>query len=76
VLDELLPLAQHGTPISFGIAFLYYELGEKDKAFEWFERAYQDRETWLVTLGTDPLWDDLRADPRCIALLKKMRLEK
>jgi tetratricopeptide (TPR) repeat protein len=76
VLEELLRLAQHGNSVSYGIAFLYYELGEKDKAFEWFEKAYQDRDIWLESLGTDPLWDNLRLDPRCIALLKKMGLRK
>jgi serine/threonine protein kinase/Flp pilus assembly protein TadD len=76
VLEELLQLAQHGNSVSYGIAFLYYELGEKDKAFEWFEKAYQDRDIWLESIGTDPLWDDLRTDPRCIALLKKMGLRK
>jgi len=76
VLQELLQLAQHGNSVSYGIAFLCYELGDKDKAFEWFDKAYQDRDIWLESLGTDPLWDDLRADPRCIALLKKMGLRK
>jgi len=76
VLEELLRLAQHGNSVSYGIAFLYYELGEKDKAFEWFEKAYQDRDIWLESLGTDPLWDNLRLDPKCIALLKKMGLRK
>ena len=76
ILKELLQLAQQGNSVSYGIAFLYYELGEKDKAFEWFEKAYQDRDLWLVPIGTDPLWDDLRSDPRCTALLKKMGLRK
>jgi serine/threonine protein kinase/Tfp pilus assembly protein PilF len=76
VLNEFLQLVQHRVPISYGIALTYYELGEKDKAFEWFEKSYEDRENWLVVLGYDPLWDDLRTDPRCIALLKKMGLRK
>jgi serine/threonine protein kinase/Flp pilus assembly protein TadD len=76
VLDDLMRLAQQGANVSYGIGFLYYELGEKDKAFEWIEKSYQNREIWMMTLATDPLWDDLRSDPRCIALLKKMGLRK
>jgi len=76
VLEELLRLSRQGINVYYGIALLFYELGDKDKAFEWLDRSYQDRELWLPTLGTDPLWDDLRTDPRCIVLLKKMGLRK
>ena len=76
VLDDLLYLDQQGISISYGIGMVYYQLGEKDKAFEWLEKSYQDRDIWLLTLGNDPLWDDLRSDPRCIALLKKMGIRK
>jgi TolB-like protein/Flp pilus assembly protein TadD len=76
VLEDLLLLAQQGDAVSSGIAFIYYELGEKEKAFEWFEKAYQSREIELLHLVTDPLWVDFRSDPRCITLLKKMGLEK
>jgi serine/threonine protein kinase/Tfp pilus assembly protein PilF len=76
VLEELLKLARDGNSVSYGIAFLYYSLGEKDKAFEWFEKAYQERDIWLEAIGTDPLWDDLRLDPTGISLLKKMGLRK
>jgi len=76
ILDELLQMARQGMNVSYGIAFLYYRLGEKDKAFEWFEKSYQDREIWLQSLATDPLWDDLRTDPRCTVLLKRMGLRK
>jgi eukaryotic-like serine/threonine-protein kinase len=75
VLDELLQLAKQGVSIAYGIALIYYRLGEKDQAFEWMERSYQDREIWLQGLAFDPLWDDVRADPRGQELLKKMGLK-
>jgi tetratricopeptide (TPR) repeat protein len=56
-------------------ATVYSILGEKDKAFEWLEKAYEEK-------GIPPdflkylLWsDDFRSDPRYKALLKKMNLE-
>jgi eukaryotic-like serine/threonine-protein kinase len=76
VLDELRRLDKQGDAVSYGIATVYFELGEKDKAFEWFEKSYQKREMWLLSLGSDPLWDNIRSDPRGIALLKKMGLRK
>jgi TolB-like protein/Flp pilus assembly protein TadD/predicted Ser/Thr protein kinase len=75
VLGQLLRLVQRREAFPFaGIAFINYELGEKDKAFEWFEKAYQSRDLWLPQMAVDPLWDGLRADPRFLALLKRMGL--
>ncbi|NLP09205.1 protein kinase [bacterium] len=76
VLDELLRMAQRGMNVTTSLACLYYRLGEKDRAFEWFDKAFEERDIWLRFLSYDPLWDDLRAEPRCIALLKKMGLRK
>ena len=76
LLDTLLQLSRQGYSVSYGIGLIYYELGEKDRAFEWFEKSYENREMWLVGIAYDPLWDDARADPRGIALLKKMGLRR
>ncbi len=65
-----------GSRVACGIGCVYYRLGEADKAFEWFEKAYENRDLWLPSIGTEPMWEDLRSDPRCVALLKKMGLRK
>lgn len=74
VLDNLLQMARSGQAVAYAIAYIYYTMGDKDKAFEWFERSFQNREIWLVQAKVDPLWDILRLEPRCTALLKKMGL--
>ena len=50
-------------------------LGEIDLAFEWLERALQDRSPFLVALAVSPLYDALRGDERLAVILKKMGLE-
>lgn len=74
VLDELLRLSQQGFRVPCGIGVICFELGDRDKAFEWLEKAYQSRDVDLIYLGVDPLNDDIRSDPRGVALLKKMGL--
>jgi len=49
-------------------------LGEKDQAFEWLEKAYQEREGNLIYLKVDYIWDPLRDDPRFHDLLRRMNL--
>ena len=56
------------------IAEIYAFRGEKDKAFEWLEKAYLRKDTWLIWLKGDPLLKNLEGDPRHTALLKKMKL--
>jgi serine/threonine-protein kinase len=50
------------------------QLGEKEQAFEWLEKAYIEREG-LVYLKVDPVFDPLRDDPRFKDLLRRMNLE-
>jgi tetratricopeptide (TPR) repeat protein len=57
------------------LAILYAGLGEKDQAFEWLEKAYQEHDNALTSLRVYPFFDPLRSDPRFTQLLKKMGLE-
>jgi len=50
-------------------------LGEKDKAFEWLDKAYDERDGQNITLlKLDPYYRNLRGDPRYSAMLHKMGL--
>jgi TolB-like protein len=53
------------------IAGVYAVLGEKDKALDWLERAYEERSGYLLSMGMDFVFDDLRGEPRFKALLEK-----
>jgi eukaryotic-like serine/threonine-protein kinase len=53
---------------------IYAALGEKDKAFLWLEKAYDDHDSYLVRLKVDPAMDPLRSDPRFRDLLHRMKL--
>lgn len=55
-------------------AVLYARLGERDRAFEWLEEAYQERSPTMVRLGLDQDWDPLRSDRRFQDLLRRMGL--
>jgi len=57
------------------IALIYSALAENDEAFEWLEKAYEVRDSFLLYHQAGSYSDGLRSDPRFTALLKKMGLE-
>ena len=59
-----------------GLALVYAALGENDSAFECLEQSYELHEEALLSLKVDPKVDPLRSDPRFLALLKKIGIEK
>ncbi|MFL6374992.1 MAG: tetratricopeptide repeat protein [Pyrinomonadaceae bacterium] len=58
----------------YPLAVYYAKLGEKDKAFEWLQKAYEERDAALVYLKVDPQIDNLRPDPRSQEIVKKVGL--
>jgi len=56
------------------LAGLYSYLGERDEAFKWLEKAYEQRDGNLSWLRVDPVWDNIRDDPRFKDLLKRLNL--
>jgi TolB-like protein/DNA-binding winged helix-turn-helix (wHTH) protein/Flp pilus assembly protein TadD len=72
VLVEL--IAKHDSDWAYQIAEVYAFRGESDKAFEWLERAYKQRDPGLTQIKNDPLLKILRHDQRFTELLKKLHL--
>lgn len=57
---------------SYGVALVYAGGGQKDQAFAWLEKAFDERSNWLVWLKLDPRWDVLRSDARFDRLIERM----
>ena len=49
-------------------------LGDKDAAFTYLDQACVEREPWIPTVATFPLFDPLRDDARFSALLARIGL--
>ena len=54
------------------IARICTGLGETDEAFQWLEKAYEQRDSDMVWLKTWPGFDSLRSDPHFQDLLRRM----
>jgi serine/threonine protein kinase/Flp pilus assembly protein TadD len=72
LVEEMLSLSHKRYVSPALIAVIQIGLGEKGKAFDSLDKAYQDRSDWMIFLKTDPLFDPLRADPRFGDLLRRV----
>jgi TolB-like protein/DNA-binding winged helix-turn-helix (wHTH) protein/Tfp pilus assembly protein PilF len=71
-LSEL--IAKYHSSGAFQIADVYAFRNQPDKAFEWLDRAYAQRDSGLIFTRVDPLLKSLHNDPRYAAFLKKLRM--
>ena len=72
ILAQLEETSRKSYVPSYYFALIYSGLGEKDRAFEWLERAYQERSTVLAYLRLDPRLEPLRSDPRYADLVRRL----
>ncbi len=61
---------------SFYRATIHMGLEDRDRAFQYLDKAMEERNGWMVYMKTLPLFDSLRSDPRFTALVKKVGLEQ
>ena len=73
-LQGLTELSKHSYVSPYSIAESYMRMGEKQKAFEWVEKAYEEHDSGLVSLAVEPMFEPLRSDPRFKEILRRMKL--
>ena len=74
ILKELLELNERRYVTPAALAYIYIGLDDKDQAFVWLEKAYQERSNFLAYLKVVPVADPLRADPRFNNLVGRVGL--
>ena len=74
-LAELRKAAAERYVPAYWFALVHAGLGERDQALRYLERAFEERSTILAYLLIDPRLERLRAEPRFIALAKRLEGE-
>jgi serine/threonine-protein kinase len=74
MLDTIMRRAANDYISPVSIAYIFTALGDKDQAFENLDRAIQDRDSSLLGLKSNPIFESLRTDERYHAILRKMQL--
>jgi hypothetical protein len=72
--DELISRSRGEYVPPTALSFVSASLGRVDEAFEWLERAYEERDTLMTWVKLLPHFDPLRDDPRFASVLRRMEL--
>jgi TolB-like protein/Tfp pilus assembly protein PilF len=58
--------------LPYNIAKIYAAANEKDKAFDWLERAYNEGNPDLIELNSEPIFEGIRRDARFVSLMRRV----
>ena len=72
ILEELRQRSKRKYLSPTVIAGLHAALGERDQAFASLDKAYDERDFLLILLRVEPMFDQLRPDPRFTDLLRRV----
>ena len=73
IIEELRDASSTRYVTPYGIAVIYFGLGEDGTGFQWLEKAYEDR-CFMTFIKVDPMFDRLHNDPRFLSLLNRIGL--
>jgi hypothetical protein len=76
ILEDLLSRSDREAVAPRCFAYLYGAMGERDRAFEWMEKAYEARDSGLFFMRVNPLYDPLRSDPRFHEMLRRLGIPR
>jgi len=75
ILDQLIEKSHQQYVAADLIATVYAALGEKDEAFRWLDRAFDEHSATMVSFTFSPEFRPLRSDPRFADLLRRLGID-
>jgi tetratricopeptide (TPR) repeat protein len=76
ILDDLIERSKEGYVSPWFLAKFSFALGENDQGFKWLDEVYEEHGIMACLIKSHPELDSIRSDPRYIALVKKIGLDK
>ena len=75
-IESLADLYKQKRVSAYDLAIIYAGLNQNGAALDWIEKAYQERTGGVLMLKSEPIFDNLRAEPRYRDLLRRMNLTR
>jgi len=75
ILAQVRERSTHTYVIPLDFSIIYAALGERDEAFRWLRKAFEERDPLLVFINVAAWYDTVRDDPRFAALIRDLGLQ-
>ncbi len=76
ILAKLIERSKGDYVSTYDVAIVCAGLGDKEQAFQWLEKAFQERAHYLVHIKWEPRFENLHSDPRFQNLLRHIGLTR
>ncbi len=76
VIGEMISASEKRYVSPLDVALIYSTLDDRDKAFVWLEKSFEDRACWLIEMNVEPAFEPIRNDPRFHDLARRVGLDK
>jgi TolB-like protein/DNA-binding winged helix-turn-helix (wHTH) protein/tetratricopeptide (TPR) repeat protein len=73
-LEDYRRTAKSGYAPPVLVAGVYMRLGDKERALQWLDKGFQERDDLMINLNVDPVFDGIRTDPRFRDLVRRVGL--
>ena len=74
LLDQMIHMSATKYVSPVNISLVYAELGDMDRAFEWFQKGYNDQSEEIIFFHVEPFFDTMRRGSRFTDLVHKAGL--
>jgi tetratricopeptide (TPR) repeat protein len=74
ILDELSGMSKREYVSPYDLSIIYVGLGDKNRAIDQLNKAYDDRAGWIIYLNVEPVFDPISSDPRFVELVRRLKL--
>jgi tetratricopeptide (TPR) repeat protein len=75
ILRRVKEHAKHGYVLPLDFSLIYAALGERDEAFRWLRKAFEERSPLIIFINVAAWYDPVRDDPRFAALVRDLALQ-
>ena len=67
-------IEQRPDDVAYNLGYIFAWRNEPDRAFEWLDRAVSYRDAGLVQIGVEPMFANIRDDPRWLPFLRRINM--
>jgi tetratricopeptide (TPR) repeat protein len=72
LLRNLLKKSSSAYISPYSLSLMCFSLGNEERGFQWLEKAWQMRDSWLCEINVEPAFKNVRLNPQFVNILTRL----